>query len=297
MADRHFIAVVNPVGGTRRGMDVLRSVEPVFAAAGAPLEVHVTRGTGHARELARALDLSGCAGLCLVGGDGTLHEAVNGLMQRPPGTAVPLGVIPGGTGNSVAEHLGCTDPVGAARQIIAGAARPLDVLRVTTEGRTAHCVNIVGWGAVVDINRSAERLRHCGTSRYTLAALRHILCPRRRQATITLDRETLADRFLFAVGCNTRFTGKRMNLAPAADMSDGMLDVVLVRQASRWQMLRLFQRVFDGSHIAMPCVEVRQVRTFAIDADADDGLNLDGELTGHAPVSVTVLPGALRIFG
>ena len=77
----------------------------------------------------------------------------------------------------------------------------------------------------------------------------------------------------------------------------GKIDVVLVRKASRWQMLQLFKRVFDGSHLSLDCVEYHQVRRLSILADCQQPLDLDGENKGRVPVSVEVLPGAIRVFG
>jgi diacylglycerol kinase (ATP) len=113
---------------------------------------------------------------------------------------------------------------------------------------------------------------------------------------LTLDDEILEDRFRMVVVCNTKFTGKGMQLAPHAEVGDGRLDVVFVRDASRWQMLKLLQSVFDGSHLSLPCVEYRQVTSFAIQPEQDDLLNFDGELKGQTPVSGEILPGALQIF-
>jgi diacylglycerol kinase (ATP) len=101
---------------------------------------------------------------------------------------------------------------------------------------------------------------------------------------------------LFFTACNTKFTGKGMLLAPDAETGDGKVDVVLVRRASRWQMLKMFHKVFDGSHMSLPVVEHYQVRSFSIQPEARDLLNLDGELKGSAPASAEVMPGAVRIF-
>lgn len=296
MAVQQFVIIVNPHSGKRRGPAVLEQVRPVFAAAGAELQVHVTESPGHASELAAALDLEGRDGICVIGGDGTLHEAVGGLMRREQPARIPLGVIPGGTGNSVAEHLGYLTAPEAARRILAGRVQPFDVARVRMGGRLAYCVNIVGWGFAVDINRTAEWLRVLGPPRYAIAALGQILRPRRRRARVTLDGQALEGDFLLVAGCNTRFTGKGMNLAPGAEAGDGLIDVVLVRRASRLQILLMLGRVFSGTHLALPCVEVRRVCSFAIESRSPHPLNLDGELTGSTPVEVAVLPSALRIF-
>ena len=296
MKRQRYVLIVNPWGGRGKGLPAAQRAKFLLEQAGTQVELIATEAPGHAATLVRTLDLDDCAGLCLVGGDGTLHEAVNGLMQRERPSAIPIGVVPGGTGNSVGWHLGYRTVEQAVEKILASHVRPLDLARVMLPDEIVYCVNIVAWGAAVDINETAERHRWLGAARYTLSPLWHILKPRRRFARLEFDGQASDDEFLFAVACNTRFTGHGMNLAPRADMGDGLLDVVLVRRASRWELLQVFRRVFAGTHVDLPCVEYRQVKRFCIEADGSDRLDLDGELKGRAPFSVDVAPGALRVF-
>lgn len=294
---QRLAVIVNPKGGSGRGSAILEQVRPLLAEAGMELQVHTTSRAGEATELAAELDLSGLAGLCSIGGDGTNHEVVCGLMRRADPAAVPLGIIPGGTGNSLAQHLNCLDPLTAAEKIAAGRTVPLDVARITSEEGIEHAINIVGWGAAVDINRTAERLRWLGSARYSLAALWEILRARRRPLKLTLNGEVTEDEFQMVLACNTRFTGKGMQLAPRAKLDDQLLDVIIVRSATRRQMLQLFSRVFDGSHVEMPCVEYRQVSTLELSSPGNEPLNVDGELKRCLPIRVEMIPKPLRVFG
>jgi YegS/Rv2252/BmrU family lipid kinase len=296
MTTRRFVLVVNPRGGLRRGLALSDQVQAWLTAAGVALDVHVSQYRGHAAELARTLALQGYDGFCLIGGDGTIHEVANGLLQRGDGLSIPLGLIPGGTGNSVLLHLGCTTPRQAVERILAGATQRVDVARLVCGGQIEYCLNIVGWGAVVDINRTAERWRWLGRSRYAWATLWQILWPRWRRARLVLDDEAIEDAFLFVLGCNTKYTGQAMQVAPRADLADGKIDVVFVRHASRSQMLRLFRGLADGSFVTLPSVEYRQVRAFRIETELPGLLNLDGELKSCSPVSVDMVPGALTVF-
>lgn len=296
MPTKHFAVIVNPRGGTGRGPAVVEAIQPLFAAADSDLRVFVTEAPGHATEIARTADLDGCAGLCVVGGDGTIHEVINGFLRRDPPAVTPLGFIPGGTGNSLLLTLGVTDPETAVAHILANRTRPLDVARVSLRDAVVYCVNIVGWGIAVDINSTAETLRWLGPPRYTLSTVWHVLLARHRRIRLVLDGEVIEDEFQLVVGCNTAFTGKGMRLAPRADLADGRIDVVTVRHATRRQLLRIFRCVFGGTHLACDGVECRQVRSFAIEDREGGPLNLDGELKGSTPVAVDVLGGALQVF-
>lgn len=296
MTDRRMLLIVNPCSGKRRGMTILEQVKPVFAAAHMELDVRVTKQSGHARQIASESNLAGYDGLCVIGGDGTIHEAVSGLIERDQSASIPLGIIPGGTGNDVAKQLGANSPLDSARGVVALRSSPFDVLRVESGGQVDYCVTIVGWVGVADINCKAERLRVLGPPRYAIAALWQILFAKPRRAQLILDDQSLDDDFLMVAACNTIFSGSGMRLAPRAKVDDGKMDVVLVRNASSWQMLRLFAKLFVGSHVDMPCVEYYQVRLLSILSDNREPLDLDGEIKGTAPVSIEAIPGAIRVF-
>ncbi|MFQ6674882.1 MAG: diacylglycerol/lipid kinase family protein [Fidelibacterota bacterium] len=293
---KRFMLAVNPSGGIRRSLEILDAVRPVFDEAGMDLKVWETEYAGHAADMIHSMDLGELDGFCIIGGDGTLHELVNGLLTRADGATVPVGCIPGGTGNSFMHHLECLDAVKAARRIVRGNRRPIDVARVTTGDETVYCFNIVGWGIVTDINRMAERIRWLGESRYSVSTLAHIVTLRRRRARVILDDEEWEDEFIFLMGCNTRYTGKGMLLAPRARIGDGLIDVVMIRDARRWELLKMFPKVFDGSHLEFPFVEYRQVRSFSVMPSEDEILNLDGELKGSTPFTVDMVPGAFEVF-
>ncbi|MBS0260754.1 MAG: diacylglycerol kinase family lipid kinase [Planctomycetes bacterium] len=293
---QRFFTVVNPRGGIQAGPAVLQSVLPIFSAAGITLDVHETHAGGHATELARSFDDRRYTGVCVFGGDGTVHEVVNGLLQRDHPVHLPLGIIPAGTGNTLHVEIGCDTPQTAAQRIVGGQTSPLDVMRVTLSDRVVYCINIVGWGAVADINRTAEKLRWLGPRRYTLSALWHILIPHRRRIRLQHSGQVSEADYLFVIACNTQHTGKGMRLAPRAKIHDGLIDLVIVRQASRWQMIELFRKVFDGTHLSLGCLEYHQVPSFQLESTGEDPLNLDGEMIGRTPLSVEVLPGALQVY-
>src|SRR5690606_37729166 len=120
------------------------------------VDVRLSERAGHARQIVQEQALDGYTGICLVGGDGTLHEVVSGLMARGEAELLPLGIIPGGTGNDVARHLGITDAGDGTQRILTGRTEPFDVARVTAGEHTDFCTTIVAWNAVANVNRVAE---------------------------------------------------------------------------------------------------------------------------------------------
>ena len=292
----HILAVVNPRSGLRHGQQTLNQLHSILQQAGCLLTVITTSGPGHATRIAADAELQHLHCIAVVGGDGTIHEVVNGLMQRPAPAQTPVAIVPAGTGNALALQYKLQSINDAAHSILHGTATPLDVLQVTRQQQTTCCINIAGWGAATDINITAEKLRWLGRSRYSLAALLQILQPPVRSAIVTIDQQTLNGQFLFAVACNTRFAGHRMLLAPDARCDDGLLDVLLLRPTSRWHLLKVFQGIADGSHRNLPGIEYHQARSITIQTNSPDPLNLDGEISGTAPFTATVLPAALRLL-
>tara|TARA_B100001750_G_scaffold51161_1_gene38919 strand:- start:88 stop:981 length:894 start_codon:yes stop_codon:yes gene_type:complete len=296
MSSKKFTLLVNPQGGTKRGLDILNEVRPIFEKSGAELDVRKTEYAGHATELARESDLNGITGLCHIGGDGTFHEIINGLLTRHDGKQVPLGYIPGGTGNSFMYDIDCLDPADAAERIINGHTTAVDVAEVQMPNEKVYCMNIVGWGMVTDINKSAEKVRWLGEQRYNVTTLLNVMKLKQRPAKLMIDGEEIEDDFLFTIACNTKHTGRGMKMAPKSELNDGLIDLVLVRGAGRLKLLRMFPKVFDGSHINDPIVEYHQVRSFSVAPMEDEILNLDGELKGSTPFSVRVIPSAFLVF-
>ena len=296
MIPRRLWIAVNPHSGGGRGPSILRSLMPIFEAADVALTIHETRHAGHAADLVRQLDTSELDAFCVVGGDGTMHEAVNGLLSRPDKPALPLAMIPAGSGNAFLHGFDCLDPVDAARRIVAGKARAIDAAHVSLGDQTIYAFNIVGWGLVADILATSEKLRWLGETRYTLASALAVLKGRRRRARLIFDGRDSIDRFSFILGCNTPYTGKGMRMAPRADVSDGLIDLIIVRAAPRLKILRLLPKVFDGSHVNSPLLEYVQTAEFSIIPEKDERNNIDGELTAAGPLHVKMMPRAFQML-
>ena len=296
MTSKKYLCVANPFSGVTRKKELLEQLQSWFAMEQAELDVHFTESAGHAIQLGQHLDISDYQGLCVLGGDGTVREFIDGLMHRPSPPTVPLGVLPGGTGNSLHKTIGSDKLRDAAERILRGQQKPLDLMRVTTGDKTIHCINLVGWGAIAQIALLAEKLRWMGRPRYAAASLYEIGFARRSPVKLVLDGQEDEDDFLLIIGCNTKYVGSSMKMAPHAELDDGKVDLVIVRQATAWQMIRLFHKVFDGSHVDLPFVEYHQVQSFQLETINHNPLNLDGDVTATSPVQVETVSEALQVF-
>ena len=292
-----FIITVNPHGGKKLGPRLLYRVKPLFEAKGIELFVVETTFAGHAKELANQLNITEYDGFIGIGGDGTLHEIINGMLSRHDGRKIPIGIIPGGSGNSYMHDLQLTDPLKAAKAIINGKTRSLDTAKVEVNHIIKYSNNMIGWGLVTDVGNQAEHFRWLGTNRYTILSVVEVLRHKSRPATLIMDDKKIEDEFIFIIACNSIHVGKGMKMAPKARLDDGLIDLIVIRSGvSRTRLLQVLPKLFDGSHINEPELEYYQTSQFSLIPETDEILNIDGEIMGSTPIQVNVIPKAFEMF-
>ena len=285
---KKFYLLVNSVSGTKKGVDILKRIQPVFAENNSSITVLNSEYSGHTKVLAGTLDFAGYDGLCAIGGDGTMSEMINGMLNRKDNERIPLGLIAGGTGNAFMHDLDCLSPIEAANRIIDGKLRPIDVAKVVADNIEYYSFNIIGWGLAADAANMAEGLRWFGGARYNIASIIEVILDRKKMATLVIDDMEFREDFVGIIACNTIHTGKAMRMAPYAKIDDGKLDLLILRKGSRIKLLKLFSKLFSGEHINNSLVEYKQVNRFSIIPDVKSKLNIDGELIGNSPVHVEV---------
>ncbi len=284
--------VVNPAaGGGRCGRRADR-----FVARLRDRGVSVTRvdtaGPGDAARLAAERPE---AAVVAVGGDGTLHEVVNGLMARDrPRPA--LGLLPLGTGNSFARDFGIDDPERAFDALVRGERRPVDVLRVDRDGGALFSVNLVSLGFVAEVgDLTNRRFKALGPAGYVLATLVTVARLRPSSIPVTVGGARDDRPGVFLCFCNSQYTGGSMRMAPSADPADGALDIVRVGPMSRRRLLRLFPRIFDGTHVSAPEIETSRAERVELHLDRPIPALVDGEALSLRLRAVEVVPAALEL--
>lgn len=288
--------VVNPKGGVGDNRQLAEVARQQLEASGITVAIHLTERAGHACELAKSLEWAPGDCLCGVGGDGTMHELVNGMMARPKALRAPLALLPGGTGNSLLRDLEGLEVANMVDRVIKGETSPMDLFTLNVGGRHHFGFNIVGWGMVSSANQLAESMRLLGRRRYDVASVVELLRRRRFEARLQLgEDEVVEGAFTLVACCNTVHTGEGMRLAPRAKLCDGLLDVLYVREASRSALLRLFTRLSRGEHVDDPLVHYRQVPKVSLSTAVDLPLNLDGELIESGSFAMEILPGELHV--
>lgn len=287
---REIALLTNPSAGRGRAPAVAVRVAARLERAGFRVRSLQGRDSGEAARLAAEAVDDGVESLVVVGGDGLVHLAVQALAHRP----ASLGIVPCGTGNDAARMFGVprSDPEAAADVVVAGRVRTVDLART---GPTYFlCVLSAGFDAIV--NERANRMRRPrGRLRYTLATLAELRVFRPLGYSLALDGEQRYVRaMLVAVGNGPSFGGG-LRITHGAVVDDGLLDVVLFHPVSKPDLLRTYPRLFSGGHTRHHAYEHHRVREVTIAAPGVVAY-ADGERLGPLPVTVTAVPGALRVL-
>jgi YegS/Rv2252/BmrU family lipid kinase len=289
-ASPRYALVVNPAAGGGRARRLLPTAERALASRGLSTRTVISESLDHAVDAARRAAGGGEITL-VMSGDGLIGQIAGALA----GTGAVLGIIPGGRGNDLARVLGIPqDPEGAADVVAAGAAREIDVGEVN--GR--RFVGIASCGFDSEANRLANEARFVrGNLVYLYAALRALAAWKPARFELGLDGERVEFSGYSVGACNNKAYGGGMYAAPAAELDDGMLDVVWCRDAPKRRFLfTLLPRVFKGTHVELPEVTVERAREVEIAADRPFAVYADGDRLCDLPARVRLLPGALRVI-
>ena len=304
------LLIVNPASGggkTGKGFDSLRGT---IGRALGPMRVAMTEARGHAIELAKQGVADGHKLIIAVGGDGTFHEVVNGVMDS--GAPVRVGLIAQGTGGDFRKTLGIEHRLDRYLEVLtAGRTQQIDVGRVRyrdTNGaeKQRWFVNILsaGMGGLVDRYVSDAPSYLSGKAAYFGASVKALArCKEGRlHASITNDGTTdhrLLRSYMIAI-CNGRYFGGGMKIAPMAALDDGKFEVVSIGAASKLAFAIHAQKVYDGSHLRAPGVEHFQATGIDLELENSDAADVflndvDGEPLGGLPIHVEIHPRALTL--
>lgn len=291
-----YYAIVNRTAGGGRCKKLAPDALSELRSRGVTLEVVYTEAPKHGAELAKAAAKRGARRFLSVGGDGTASEMVNGLLAAGVSRECELAMLPLGTGNSFLRDFGVTDLQAAATVIAEGESKPIDVLRLTHEDGVTHFINTMGTGFVARAGElTNERFKRLGAAGYIAAVLVCIANLRYEQNTLryagTIDDATT----VLTSFSNSQYTGGAMRMAPDADVTDGLLDIVRADRMSRAALVAAFARIFAGTHTELERVRTQQVPRVEFADASHQPVLIDGDLFHLTPRALDVLPGALRL--
>jgi YegS/Rv2252/BmrU family lipid kinase len=291
--DHRYLLIVNPEAGGGATMDALPDIERLLRTRNADYEFHFTKQRGHATELVKEIG-SEFDVIVSVGGDGTINEIANGM----PDIEKPMGILPIGTGNDFARS--CSLPIGdlerAVDVLLAHDVKKIDVGEVN--GR--RFINVMGMGfegRANDIGKMLSFLR--GTFKYLIAIGGTYLTYRRMPLEIKFnDVEVNNKVFLVSIG-NGWNVGGGLQLTPKAKLDDGLFDICFVEYISRWRILQVFGKLYDGTANEVDEMQAYQTKEMTVKSSLPIPAHIDGE--SFDPVQkefhIKIHPSALKIIG
>ena len=291
-----LVVIANPKSGRGRVGEELPELERQLNAKRFGYRIVETEAPGHATTIVREALKSGDRFIVAVGGDGTVHEVVNGMIEdgRPIGEGPVLGVVPAGSGCDFVRTFGLPQDVPkAVRHLEGDRLFPIDVARVdyVQDGRsvTRYVPNIAECGLGGAVVARAERLpRWLGRSRYFWGFWLSVRKYRAGTITVHADSKVFEGRANNVVVANCQYYGGGMKISPRSYPGDGVLDVQ-ISTGPKSEAFTLIPKIYRGEHIPHPHIKEMRGKQITVDADRPLPIEGDGEVLGTTPATFTVL--------
>jgi YegS/Rv2252/BmrU family lipid kinase len=292
-ATEHMVAeggavIFNPTAGRGQG-EVLKAQAQEFL--GSKFEFIPTRRAGHATELAKEAAKTHKI-VCALGGDGTVGDVARGIL----GSESALGVLPVGTGNDFARNLGLKlDLKEACATVLGGVTKHVDVGYINEIPFINNCGTGFDAQVMHTMNTSIRFTR--GPAAFNLAILKTLGTYKPFTLTLEADgQEKISEKAFMVSVLNGPMYAAGMLAAPRAEIDDGLLDVMVIRALPKAQLLPLIVKVRQGTHTDHPAIRMFQTRKLTLQTVPPQRLNVDGDLVGLTPATVTVQGRALRVL-
>ncbi|MGG1481884.1 diacylglycerol kinase family protein [Bacillus smithii] len=293
-----YYFIVNKISGNGKGRKVWKKIEKLLQEKQIHYQVRFTERPKHAVEIVKEISSETGLTVVAVGGDGTIHDVANGLIDSD----IPLGIIPAGSGNDLARALQI--PMNyqkALERILIGEQRKMDVGRIGNE----YCITVTGIGfdgKVAEANNSSKYKKWLNTFRlgnlsYGLSFLHVLFQYRPVNVQLKVDEKNFSFfNVWFIAIANTPSYGGGIKICPEACYNDGLFDICIVHDLSKWELLRTFPKAFVGKHVLHPSVTMLRGKQVDVASDWPVIVQGDGELLAKTPVQVTIERDALRII-
>ncbi|MFV8827382.1 diacylglycerol/lipid kinase family protein [Alkalihalobacterium sp. APHAB7] len=292
-----YVFIVNPISGNGRGEVVWKSIENTLINKKTKFKAHLTRDKAHVAEIVKSLNPETVTAVVVVGGDGTVHGVVNSIQHMK----IPLGIIPAGTGNDYARSMSIPKNHDLAlERILSGEKKKIDILHIGER----ICMTVIGIGfdgkvaQLANESKSKKILNSLGLGKFTYLIIVLQLLFKYKPTEVTIELDDVTYKFekvwLIAVA-NLPYYGGGMYICPHAISDDGAFDVCIVNNVSKFKILQIFPKVFQGQHINHPAVTVLKGKNIKVISDIPVIIHGDGEIIGETPIEVTVKKDVLDI--
>lgn len=288
-AELNFNFIINPRSGNRDKTKLIQTIKAFALKKNISHRINLTEYPGHARQIAKSLASENQV-IIAVGGDGTIHEVADGIQHSP----ACLGLLPAGSGNGLARHLGVKMKIEAAlNQLIDSEIVKMDLLEINKK----LSVNIAGVGFDGFIARNFSMQSSRGLSGYFRLIWSTFLKYNEFDFTLESDGQTNSGSAFIIAFCNGSQYGNQANIAPNAQITDGLMDVVVIRKPQVIQIPGLLFQVVSGKLKSNKLIQCFRTRALKITPKEPIDLQLDGEYEAAVQdIVVRIKPSALNIL-
>lgn len=308
LKNRKWVAIINPLSGKLGMHNEWSAIQNAFKEEGVSCVYMFTEHEGHAIDLARDLAKDGYRDIVTVGGDGTLNEVLNGVMQSGVNpNEMTIAVIPNGTGNDWARYWNVPfDKNSAVALLKKGISTPVDIGRCTymTDGKPGerYFLNIAGMGFEVKVLKQADHIRWMSIFKgrrwiYGLAVVYSAIFSKAHEMTFTANEQTVTKHvFSMSVG-NGTYSGGGFKQTPMATPTDGAFDVMLMSRLTFKTAIMGLKYLFKGKLLKHPAVKNFRTEKIIVSKAIKSDIEVDGiVLHSGCPVTFTILPKAINFI-
>ncbi|MUK86918.1 YegS/Rv2252/BmrU family lipid kinase [Ornithinibacillus sp. L9] len=294
-----YYFIVNKYSGSGRALKIWRRVAKLLQEKHIDYDVSITEHPHHASELVKdIMKKNNVKAIIAVGGDGTVHEIINGLI----GSKIPLGIIPAGSGNDFCR--GMRIPLKydqALERILKGDKKTIDVGHINNK----FFATIVGIGFDGQVaqktnqsqNKKILNLAGMGSLSYIINVLKVLFYYKPTNVDLHIDQEPIKHQNVWLIAiANSPFYAGGMMICPNAKNDDQLFDVCIVKEISRWQLLRIFPSVFKGKHVNHSAVTIFKAKELEILSKRPMTAHGDGEIIGETPLKIMISPSTLSVL-
>ena len=290
--------IYNPNSGGGRGDKLYPHILKALRDLGHTVTPYRTLYRFHATEIAKHIDANACDLVLAAGGDGTLYEVLNGIMQNTSSKEHPLyGLIPVGTGNSFSVDLNMKTWTDGVKAVAGGKSRAIDVMEFITEGDKYYSINAIGFGLVADVSYLGNKMKKfIGKTAYTVGAVAEILKFKPQKTKLEVDGTVYEYDSVLTNFSNTVILGGNMKISPNSIMDDGIIECLVLEDMPKKDLLKVFPMVFEGKHLSVPQFKVYPGKHFKVWSDPPKICNPEGEIFGVTPLELRVLPKEIKML-
>ena len=283
-----LILFANPTSGRGKGAKVLAIIEKYLISQNLHFILISTSSLNQSLLLLKGnIQKYPEAKVIVIGGDGMVHAAINNIENNP------IGLIPAGTGNDFARALGLAldDPISSIKRATSANIDLVDLGKVGEDYFAAICST--GFDSIVNERANGLKWPH-GKMKYNIAMLLELSRFQPKSYKIVVDGKSLETQAMLIAIANGLSYGGGMKVCPAAQLQDGLLDIMILGPVSKFEFIRIFTSVFKGLHITHPAVSIFQGRSIQITADAVG--YADGERIGNLPLNISISPNRMKVL-